>query len=68
MAQSVTEILLWLFVMNLGIACGAGIYEARIVIPQWVSSPRESMFRWNAEVSRRLDVGRRFWVFVTTVP
>jgi hypothetical protein len=54
--------------MNLGIACGAGIYEARIVIPQWVSSPRESMFRWNAEVSRRLDVGRRFWVFVTTVP
>jgi hypothetical protein len=31
MAQSITEVLLWLFVMNLGIAFGAGIYEAKII-------------------------------------
>jgi hypothetical protein len=28
------EIVLWLFVINLGIAFGAGLYEARVVIPQ----------------------------------
>jgi hypothetical protein len=51
MAQSVTEILLWLFVMNLGIVCGAGIYEARIVIPQWVTQWVRSCIntcRWSA--------------------
>jgi hypothetical protein len=30
------EIGLWLFVINLGVAFGAGIYESRVVIPQWV--------------------------------
>lgn len=59
MTQYVTEILLWLFVMNLGIASGAGLYEARIIVPQWVSSP--SIYRWP-------DTGRKFWAFVTTVP
>lgn len=27
-----TEILLWLFVVNHGIACGAGLYESRMVV------------------------------------
>ncbi len=51
--------LLWLFVINLGIVCGAGLYEARIVVPLWASSPPESL--------RSPDSGRRFWAFVTTV-
>ena len=29
------EIVLWLFVINLGIAFGVGLYEARVVILQW---------------------------------
>ena len=29
-------IFLWLFVINLGMAFGAGLYEARVVIPQWL--------------------------------
>jgi hypothetical protein len=33
------EIVLWLFVIDLGIAFGAGIYEARVVIPQWENVP-----------------------------
>jgi hypothetical protein len=33
MAQDVTTILLWLFVINLGIAFGGGLYEARVVVP-----------------------------------
>ena len=52
--------LLWLFVINLGIAFGAGLYEAGIVVPLWGSSPPESL--------RSPDSGRRFWAFVTTVP
>jgi hypothetical protein len=63
-----STIILWLFVMNLGIAFGAGLYEHRIVVSTWISSSRESGAHWNAEAVRRDDTGRRFWAFVTTVP
>jgi len=33
------EILLWLFVMNISITFGAGIYEARIIVSEWANSP-----------------------------
>jgi hypothetical protein len=33
----------------------------------WISSSPEGM-HWNAEAVREADTGRRFWVFVTTVP
>lgn len=52
------EIVLWLFVINLGIAFGAGIYEARVVIPQWANIPSR---QWP-------NTGLLFWVYVTTVP
>lgn len=52
------EIVLWLFVTNLGIAFGAGIYEARVVIPQWATIPPRE---WP-------NTGLMFWVYVTTVP
>lgn len=52
------EIVLWLFVINLGIAFGAGIYEGRVVIPQWVNIPPRE---WP-------NTGLMFWVYVTTVP
>ena len=51
-------IVLWLFVINLGIACGAGLYEARVVIPQWAAIPPQS---WP-------NTGLMFWVYVTTIP
>jgi hypothetical protein len=53
-------ILLWLFVITLGIASGAGLYEARIVVPIWASAPPASL--------RSPDSGREFWAFVTTAP
>lgn len=62
------EVLLWLFVINLGIAFGAGLYESRIVVPQWLSFSGETGYRWNAEAARSADVGLRFWVYVTTLP
>ena len=42
MEQPVTTILLWLFVINLGIAFGAGLYEARVVIRFWKDVPRQT--------------------------
>jgi hypothetical protein len=68
MARYLPKILLWLFVINLGIAFGAGLYESRIVVPQWISSSPESRNRWNAEAAQRADTGLKFWVYVTTVP
>jgi hypothetical protein len=53
-----TEIVLWLFVVNLGTAFGAGVFESRVIVPQWKSLPPP---QWP-------DTGRRFWAHVTTVP
>jgi len=50
--------LLWLFVITLGIAFGAGLYEARVVIPQWFAIPPQE---WP-------NTGLMFWVYVTTIP
>jgi hypothetical protein len=60
--------LLWLFVINLGIVVGAGLYESRITVPQWIRFSPESGYLWNAAAAREADVGRRFWAFVSTVP
>src|SRR5436190_2561055 len=57
-------VLLWLFILNLGIAFGAGLYEHRIVISRWITPGP----RWNAEAARQDDTGRRFWAFATTGP
>jgi hypothetical protein len=59
---------LWLFVIFLGIAFGAGLFEHRILVPRWLQQSAESGSHWNAEAVRQDDSGKRFWVFVTTVP
>jgi len=66
--MDMADILLWLFVINLGIAFGAGLYEIRIILPQWFSVSPESGFRVNSEAMRRTDAGLRLWAYVTTVP
>jgi hypothetical protein len=68
MPHTVSKVLLWLFVINLGIAFGAGLYESRIVVPQWISYSAESGYQWNAEAARQANTGLNFWVYVTTVP
>jgi len=50
-------ILLWLFGLDLGIAFGAGIYEGRVVVPQWENTPPQT---WP-------NTGLTFWIYVTTV-
>jgi hypothetical protein len=68
MNRYIPDVLLWLFVINHGIAFGAGLYEQRIVLPQWFSRSSGSGIRVNSEAMRNTDTGRRFWAFVTTVP
>jgi len=60
--------LLWMFIINLGTAFGAGLYEHRIVVPMWLSSSPDGTTHWHADAVRRDDTGRRFWAFVTTIP
>lgn len=62
------KVLLWLFVVNLGIVFGAGIYEARISVARWLGPSHASAPGWHAEEALRDDTGRRFWAFTTTVP
>jgi hypothetical protein len=64
----VSKILLWLFVINLGIVFGAGLYEARIEFPQWLIYTEPEGYRWSAEAARQANSGVKFWVCVTTVP
>ena len=61
-------ILLWLFVINLGVAFGAGVYEHRIVVSRWIRSSDGSAPRWNADAARQDDTGRKFWGIVSTGP
>jgi hypothetical protein len=68
MTDVLTTIVLWLFVINLGTSFGAGVFESRIVVPQWFITTPDGGIRWNAEAARHADVGLRFWVYVTTVP
>ena len=65
---SFQTLLLWLLVMNLGIAFGAGLYESRIVLPQWLEPSADGTYHWNAAAARAANTGLKFWIYVTTVP
>lgn len=63
----IATILLFLFVINLGVALGAGLYESRIVLPLWFSKSSNG-YRVNVQNMSEIDTGRKFWGFVTTMP
>lgn len=68
MHSDIATVLLWLFVVNHGVAFGAGIYEHRIVVPQWIGRTAEQGIYLNTHAMRIADTGRRFWGLVTTGP
>jgi hypothetical protein len=58
LAPRLATLLLWLFVVDLGTAFGAGLYESRVFLPTWHAlDPRA----WP-------NPGLSFWAFVTTGP
>lgn len=68
MSGKLITLLLWAYVLNLGIALGAGLYESRIEVPRWLSPGPDGSLRWHREAAVAADVGLRFWVFVSTIP
>src|SRR5690606_25860123 len=68
MIQTATSVVLWCFVLVLGMACGAGLYESRIEVPQWLQASPDGTYRWNREAAVAANVGLRFWVFLSTGP
>ena len=66
--MNLTEILLFCSVINIGIALGAGLYEAKIVLPLWFNKSANGNYYVNFDNMRTIDSGRKFWGFVTTIP
>ena len=62
------ELLLALFILNLGVAFGAGLYETKIILPLWFPKSSDFGYRVNTEAMRETDSGRKFWAFVSTGP
>jgi len=65
--MTAAQLALWLFVVILGIAFGAGVYEHRIAMPRWIARD-DGVLRWDAASARHDDTGLRFWAYVTTGP
>jgi hypothetical protein len=65
--QRSLKLIVWLLVIFTGIAFGAGVYEARVEIPQWLGTV-DGVITWKATVAKAADPGLHFWAFVTTGP
>src|SRR5690348_15998113 len=61
------RITLWLFVIALGLDLGAGLYEARIVVPLWAGGIPETLAEGNPFARVAIGAGMRFWAYVTSV-
>jgi len=60
------RITLWLFVITLGLDLGAGLYEARIVVPLWAGGVPETLAEGDPYGRVAIDAGVRFWAYMTT--
>ena len=61
------RIVLWLFVIDLGIAFGAGLYESKVELPRWVRTAVTAA-KAATPATRPSNPSMRFWVYATTVP
>ena len=60
-----SEILLWAFVVMVGILTGGGLFERAVLVHVWSSDPPDSVRSWNANPKYALDPPRRFFMYVT---
>jgi len=67
--MKVSQIILWLFVVAVGLEIGAGMYEMILVVPLWANGAPESVvafYQQNvANPQFALNAGPRFWMFMT---
>jgi len=65
--RSIIKSVTWLLVIFTGIAFGAGVYEARVALPQWLTTVN-GVTVWHADIAKAADPGLNFWAYVTTGP
>ena len=58
------QILLWCFVIALGVLIGGAVYETLVITPLWAGSPPESVRGWNAD-PRYAILPVKFWGIFT---
>jgi hypothetical protein len=68
MTEKLIPVLLWAYIINLGVVVGAGLYESRIEAPHWLATGPDGAVRWDREAAAAANVGLRFWVYVSTFP
>jgi hypothetical protein len=66
--SDLVQLLLLLFILNLGVALGAGLYETKLIVPLWFPKSDEFGYEVNRQTMKQLDAGRAFWAFVSTGP
>lgn len=65
---SIAQIILWLFIVSLGIEIGAGLYEIFVIVPLWANSADSviAFYRHNiATPNLVINAGGRFWLFAS---
>ena len=67
--MKISKIILWLFVVILGIELGAGLYETLVVLPVWSHNAPRSVLDYHslntANPQFALNAGPKFWMFFT---
>ena len=66
MSHKHARILLWIFVVGLGISAGAGLYETKTQMPRWVRSARANGLP--SQVASSANTGMQFWLYTTALP
>jgi Domain of unknown function (DUF1772) len=60
-----SEILLWVYVVMVGVLMGGGLFERAVLVHVWSSDPPDSVRSWNPNPKYALDPPRRFFMYVT---
>jgi len=67
--MKISKLVIWLFVVILGLEIGAGLYETVVVVPVWATGAPESVvgyYNLNAANPQfALNAGPKFWMFLT---
>jgi hypothetical protein len=62
----VARIVLWLFVVALGLDLGAGVYEARVVVPLWAEGVPQTLASGDPYARVAINAGIHFWAYLTS--
>jgi len=63
----ITQTILWLFIIFVGIHIGAGVYEVFVITPLWAGTPPESVTGWNPVPQYAINPARYWGIFSPVV-